>query len=214
MDMEVLRRKLAGGTLRRRSGPPVSTNRWHCVRKPGFPAEDPRGWRLVVDFAANAHVLTDAFPMSQPRLIAEERSRFRFGIETDILEAYNAIELSDRSAGLTCIEADELGVLEFCGLPMGAKNAGEELYRRVDENWDRDAVKASYADNLHNFVNGLDEGLDAFEALLIQTDKAGVRLNLGDTEVCNTISQFLGYESQKGSYTLALGDGFWVLCWI
>jgi len=155
----------------------------------------------VVDFAANAHVLTDAFPMSQPRLIAEERSRFVYGIETDILEAYNAIPLDENSAGLTCIEADELGLLEFAGLPMGAKNAGEELYRRVDEHWDRDAVKASYADNLHNFVNGLDEGLDAFEALLAQTDKAGVRLNLGDTEVCNTISQFLGYESQKGAYT-------------
>jgi hypothetical protein len=201
MDIAVLKKKLGEKILRRRSRPPVSTKRWHCVRKPGFPAEDPRGWRLVVDIAANAHMVADAYPMNKPRLIAEERSRWRFGIETDVTEAYNAIPLAEESAGLTCIEADELGVLEYCGLPMGAKNAGEELYRRVAENWDQDAVKASYADNLLNFVMDLEEGIVAFEALLVQTDKAGVRLNIGDTEVCNTISQFLGYESQFGSYT-------------
>jgi hypothetical protein len=62
MEHRVRRSKISKGILQFFDKAVKSNNRWFLVRKPAYPADDVRGWRLVVDITCNKHVRPDSFP--------------------------------------------------------------------------------------------------------------------------------------------------------
>ena len=68
MEVHVLKDKISKGILEfyRGRGIVKSNNRWFLVSKTAYPADDIRGWRLVVDITANKHVRPDSFPLISP----------------------------------------------------------------------------------------------------------------------------------------------------
>ena len=197
---EVLRSKISKGILQFFDKAVKSNNRWFLVRKPAYPADDVRGWRLVVDITCNKHIRPDSFPLPSPPAIAKFLSSFEYHWKTDATEAYAQKKVTE-DAKAYLVLATSLGNLTHPGQPQGLVGSQPALLRDFAFIYRNVPSLMTYVDN---FFGGADDYSTLSENFFLFLDasvRGNVKLTIGETEFATTSIEAVGYEITKGSYT-------------
>jgi hypothetical protein len=202
MADKVLQAQIEKGVLRVLPVKPLSTNRWHLVRKTRFPEDDPRGWRLVVDMACNPFVVSGSFPLKNPETVAKSGSQHLYHYVSDADTAYAQFKWASLADESHTALLTGLSVLSHTGMPQGLKGSQEFLMRGFTQIFSvLENPPTIYVDNFNGGADSEPEMFARFSKFLAVCHRRNVKLNVADTEVGALVIETLGYVIRKGSYS-------------
>ena len=200
MEHKVIQEKISKGILEFFYGAVKSNNRWFLVRKRAYPADDVRGWRLVVDISANKHVRPDSFPLPSPPGIAQFLSNFLYTFKADATEAYSQKKVTEETKAYLVL-ATQSGNVTHTGQPQGLVGSQPCLLRDFAYIYRDVKNLRTYVDNFFGGADDYPTLSTNFFAFLDASVQGNVKLTIGELEYAATSIEAVGFRVSKGSFS-------------
>ena len=200
MEIAVLKSKISKGILEYFYGAVKSNNRWFLVRKTAYPADDIRGWRLVVDITANKHIYPDSFPLPSPPNIVEWLANFVYTWKADATEAYSQKKMTNEAKAYL-VMATPVGNVTHSGQPQGLVGSQPSLLRDFAYIYQNIPDLRIYVDNFFGGSHDLATLHTKFFSFLDASVAGNVKLTIGELEYATTSIEAVGYDISLGKFS-------------
>ena len=136
-------------------------------------------------------------PYVMPRIedILDQLGQAKYISVLDMKDAYNAIELTERSKDITSFQLPNIGKFRYERLPFGLASAGFQFQQRVELALDvsRSPWVCAYLDDVVVYGSSFEQHLEHLYDIFTKLQKAGLKLSPQKCQFCQAEVEYLGH---------------------
>ncbi len=127
--------------------------------------------------------------------ILDQLGRAKYISVLDMKDAYNAIELMERSKDITSFQLPNIGKFRYERLPFGLASAGFQFQQLVELALDisRSPWVCAYLDDVIVYSSSFDQHLEHLYDIFTKLQKAGLKLSPHKCQFCQAEVEYLGH---------------------
>ena len=136
-------------------------------------------------------------PYQMPRIddILDQLGNAKYISVLDLKDAYNAIELTERSKDITSFHVPSVGKFRYNRLSFGLASVGFAFQELIEIALDtsRSPWVCTYLDDIIVFSNTFDEHFEHLRDVFTKLKDAGIKLAPAKCQLCKTEVEYLGH---------------------
>lgn len=175
-----------------------SSSQWanplHMVRKPNG------GWRATGDYRRlNSQTIPDRYPLPRIEDLLHRLHGRKVFSTIDLVRAFNQIPVAPEDVQKTAITTP-LGLFEYCGMPLGLRNASQTFQRYMDNILKDLPFVSCFIDDLIIASDTMEEHLRHLEIVFEKLIANRLWINLEKCQFAKSTVHYLGYTVDEYGY--------------